>query len=273
MEELYIEDWVKYHLSIGIDKIIINDNNDDDYPVKLKDILKEYIDSGKVVIEYYYKDHILKSERRERELGLIYTWLYDKYKSEFDWAAKLDIDEYLEIPETNNDIKNFLIQDKFKNYDTILLSWIGKNIDDNLPEEYRLLYFPIPIQERCTNIKYTNSNHFKCIVKSLNKQVVLNHHIPFLSENKMCLTNGISLQEALINKFCEYRKYNNKSHLCVNFNNAIKLSKYAYINHYRHISLEEEYYKHIKIFDTINKNIYDKKYKPRNLYKVYLNSK
>ena len=37
----------------------------------------------------------------------IYLWLYKKYENEFDWVAKLDIDEYLVIKETENNIKTF----------------------------------------------------------------------------------------------------------------------------------------------------------------------
>lgn len=277
MEELYIEDWINYHLSLGVDKIIINDNNDDEYPYKLKDILKKYIESDKIIIEYYYKYHTLENNRREEELSRIYTWLYNKYKNEFDWALKIDIDEYLEIPETNNNLKKFLSLDKFKNYDSIVLSWTQKGISKNLPEESNLLYFPIPVQERCHNIEYVNELWFKCIIKSINEDVVISHHIPYFSENRMCLTNGKSVQEALDNKFCNYYEKYGITSLYVNFNNALKLSKYAYLNHYRDITVEECYYKHIKIFDKPNKNqqewFKENHYKQRNLYKIYLESK
>ena len=53
-EECYIEEWVQYHLNIGFDKIIINDNNPKDYPYNPTDILKKYIDNGQVIVERYY---------------------------------------------------------------------------------------------------------------------------------------------------------------------------------------------------------------------------
>ena len=55
-EECYIEEWVQYHLNIGFDKIIINDNNPKNYPYNPKDILKKYIDNGQVIVERYYND-------------------------------------------------------------------------------------------------------------------------------------------------------------------------------------------------------------------------
>ena len=113
-EECYIEEWVKYHLSIGFDKIIINDNNPKDYSYNPKDILQKYINNGQVIVERYWDTHNY-DEKLHIDVVMpdIYWWLYEKYKNEFDWFAKLDVDEYLEIPETNNNIKEFLQQEKF----------------------------------------------------------------------------------------------------------------------------------------------------------------
>lgn len=122
-EECYIEEWVKYHLNIGFDKIIINDNNPKDYPYNPKDILKKYINNGQVIVERYYDTHQLQHNIQEPDLENVYTWLYNKYKNEFDWTAKFDIDEFIEIPETNNDIKKFLLQYKFSNALSILIPW------------------------------------------------------------------------------------------------------------------------------------------------------
>ena len=97
-EECYIEEWVKYHLNIGFDKIIINDNNPKDYQYQLKDILKKYIDDKQVIIEKYWDEHQYNEyENIDNIMPDIYLWLYKKYENEFDWAAKLDIDEYLVI--------------------------------------------------------------------------------------------------------------------------------------------------------------------------------
>ena len=98
-EECYIEEWVQYNLNIGFDKIIINDNNPKDYPYQLNNILKKYIDAEQVVIERfldtYIRDNNEINNTEEDLLTIVYTSLYNKYKDEFDWVAKLDIDEYL----------------------------------------------------------------------------------------------------------------------------------------------------------------------------------
>ena len=122
-EELYIEEWVKHNLKIGFDKIIINDNNDKDYPYKLNEILKEYIDNGQVIIENYYDNHKLNHLTQEQDMGFVYSYLYAKYKTEFDWFAKLDIDEYLKIKETFNNVKLFLSNKRFEKFDAIYVPW------------------------------------------------------------------------------------------------------------------------------------------------------
>lgn len=279
MEELYVKDWIDYHLSLGIDKIIINDNNDEDYPYKLNDVIKEYIDSGKVIVENFSKSkEYIKIDDpnyfgNDENLGYIYSWLYNKYKNEFDWCAKLDIDEYLEIPETNNDIKKFLSLDKFKNYDTIVISWVQKTISKNLPNEAKEYYFPISVKERCTSFEFCKRYWFKGIIRSLNRKIILNHHLPlseYISLEKTCLVNGISVREAIDKKFCNIR---NDIEECfyVNFNNTMKLSKYAYLHHYRFRSNEEIYFFRLVKFDRTK--YYNDKIPTRYLYQIYLKSK
>ena len=280
MEELYVEDWINHHLSLGVDKIIINDNNDENYPYKLKDAIdKKYIDSGKVIVEDFSKSNeYVKIDDpnyfgNDENLSYIYSWLYNKYKNEFDWCVKLDIDEYLEIPETNNDIKKFLSLDKFKNYDTIAISWVQKTISKNLPNEAKEYYFPISVQERCKTLDFRVHYWFKGIARSLNKKINFNFHLPTSDSiplEKTCLVNGISVREAIDKKFCDIR---NDIEECfyVNFNNTMKLSKYAYLNHYRFRSNEEIYFFRLVKFDRTK--YYDDKIPTRDLYKIYIKSK
>ena len=42
-EELYIKEWLDWHISIGVDHFYLCDNNDKDYQPNLSDVIKEYI--------------------------------------------------------------------------------------------------------------------------------------------------------------------------------------------------------------------------------------
>lgn len=253
-EECYIEEWVKYHLNIGFDKIIINDNNPKDYTYNPKDILKEYIDKGQVIIERYYDTHKLENCISVYELHKIYTWLYNKYKDEFDWCAKLDIDEYLEIPETNNDIKKFLNQNKFTKCDCILLPWKLYEVKD----EYKINYIRLPNNIRfnySNKYIYKHKNNFKYIFKNTNNIKSLSTHTPCFFDNKAIYVDSLGNN-------CEYlfddtnKEINNINNN--EFNNYLnELYKCGLINHYRYKSVEET----INQFTKMELHIYNDKYK------------
>ena len=299
MEELYIEDWVNYYLNLGIDKIIINDNNDKDYPYQLKDILKKYIDSGVVILERYYDTHTLTNETTEKDLKFILTWLYDKYKDSCEWMLKMDIDEYLEIPETNNDIRKFLLQDKFNNIDCIVLPWKLYKVKP----EYLKYYTKIPNSERFVEKnpdKHSYSKHkqcFKYIIKCPNV-IECSTHLPsniyvekdnqiiYYDINKIVFPDGNHVDNNFVGKKSETvnSKYNleYREYLC-------NLYNIAFINHYRYKSDEEffmqfdklELYNHPSLGAQYQKNkeLYDNlcnKYPElknpdnrRDLYKIY----
>ena len=53
-ENAYIDEWLKHHISIGIDKIILFDNNDnmEDYPNLYKNILPNIICISIYILSY-----------------------------------------------------------------------------------------------------------------------------------------------------------------------------------------------------------------------------
>ena len=289
-EECYIKEWVKYNLEIGFDKIIINDNNPKDYPYNLKDILKEYIDKGQVIVERYYDEHELPNDIQtwDDEFGKIYTWLYDKYKDEFDWFAKLDIDEFIEIPETNNNIKSFLQQDKFNNALSIIIPWKLYSIKDKYSNYYTRLKYN---KDRYTTdkIDILYDWMFKSIIKKTEYVDWIGAHwaefkISYNNDkNLICyaLPDGKNASlEILFNTDVEYdimfKKLNQKL-IYIN-----KISCICHINHYNIKSDEELCNKAIK-FDADIYNGYslhdfyvqlteqhpDMFEHPRDLYKLY----
>ena len=50
-EQLYIAEWIEYHLSLGFDRLIIADNDDD--------LILSGFASDKVIIEDYKKTYII----------------------------------------------------------------------------------------------------------------------------------------------------------------------------------------------------------------------
>lgn len=121
MENKYIEEWVRYYKNIGIDKIVLFDNNT--YKgERLTDVpyIKEQVDNG-------YIDMYLQPEQMGMQTAQ-YTECYNIYRKEYDWLMFFDIDEYMVMTEYNN-IGEYLSQEKFKNYDMIHIQW--RLYDDN----------------------------------------------------------------------------------------------------------------------------------------------
>lgn len=86
-EHKYINDWVKWHLNIGFDKIYLFDNDNVDSPNVLDYVNQEYRDKIELI-----------DIRGKKELHLqqhIYNDFYQKYRDTFDWCAFIDIDEFL----------------------------------------------------------------------------------------------------------------------------------------------------------------------------------
>ena len=281
-EELYIEEWVKHNLKIGFDKIIINDNNDKDYPYKLNEILKEYIDNGQVIIENYYDNHKLTNLTQEQDMWFVYTYLYKKYKTEFDWFAKLDIDEYLMIPETFNNVKLFLSNKRFDKFDAIYVPFKCYEIKN----QYRYLYERTPhIYDKFKPIKdkfcYFCKWSFKSLFKG-NLDTCVDYHTINIDKN-YCYPNG---------DVCTLGKYNCDERIDIDKKYFIKMQKIAHIDHFNSNSLEERYNKYYKMElykiddrrENENKNfkyICDELFKKhpelkdnkRDLYKIYFLNK
>lgn len=82
-EGLYIEEWIKYHITVGIQKFYLYDNGSTD---NTKDILKRYIDAGFVdLISYPGKAKQLPA----------YNDALKKHKKDSLYMAIIDGDEFL----------------------------------------------------------------------------------------------------------------------------------------------------------------------------------
>lgn len=108
-EDEYIEEWVKHHISIGFDKIIIADNNDN--PENLQIILKNYISNGIVEI-------LPLNGYKEFQLPVYRAVVNSK---NYKWVACFDVDEFLEISPKYSNVKEMLND---CDGDCVLVNWL-----------------------------------------------------------------------------------------------------------------------------------------------------
>ena len=111
-ENKYIREFVEHYQNIGVDKIFLYDNNDENGE-KIESVISDYINSGFVEIKNY-------RGRNATQLESINNCL-TQYLRKYDWILVNDIDEFIHIKE--HDLKKFLKLDRLKNCNVIHLNW------------------------------------------------------------------------------------------------------------------------------------------------------
>lgn len=79
----YIDEWIRYHLLVGVDRFYIYDNGSTD---ETRDILQKYVDEGIVVL----REH----PGRGQQLS-VYNDALRRYKLQSKYIAFIDVDEFL----------------------------------------------------------------------------------------------------------------------------------------------------------------------------------
>lgn len=145
-EDKYIGEWINYHLSIGIDKIFICNNDDD------QEILAKYNCDKVQVIDY---------QGVESVQNIAYTAEFKRIRDDYDWVVFIDVDEFI-VLENYQNIKEFLNLDRFKDCDSIKMNW--KIFSDN--ELIDVVDDDYSVMKRFTESIDHEENHFqKAIIR------------------------------------------------------------------------------------------------------------
>lgn len=204
-ENLYIREFVEYYYLIGVDKIIIYDNNDIDGE-NFDEILEDFI--KKRLVEIIDVRGLLSIQIP------IYNYCYHKYKDLYDWIGFLDIDEFLYI-KNNNNIKRYFYNKNFKNCETIYFNWLMYNDNNKIKYDNRELQkrFLIPF------------SYFSCgksfVRGGFNNLLIPTTMIPGINIHYFCNSNG---EKIYPNNF---------------YKNKIEKNPKAYIKHYYSKTVEE----------------------------------
>jgi len=197
-EKNYIEDWCKWHLSIGFDRIYIYDNND--------------IDSGE---SYKYLEKIFPGKIEVRDVrGLIGQQIL-QYKSfaadgMYGWVAFIDIDEYIRInSESYRDIKDFIY--KYGDTDGYVLQWKCYKANPNIDPIDKPIseYCNTPISDlirKDSRPEYINS-WYKTISRS-GLNLNMNEHTVWSASGKSLTLRNCFGEQTITNDF-RYRDHNN----------------------------------------------------------------
>ena len=113
-ENNYIREWVEHYRKLGVDSIIIGDNNDIDGE-RMYEVLSDYILDGFVTI----KDYRGKKGQQQQ----FYTDMYREYNSSYDWFGFFDCDEFVCLRK-HKSIQEFLSDHIYDPFNIIRLNWM-----------------------------------------------------------------------------------------------------------------------------------------------------
>ena len=105
----YFKEWLDWHISQGVEKFYIYDNESTD---NTKEILEPYIKSG--LVEYTFW------AGRKQQLP-VYDDCLDKRRLEANWIAFIDLDEFI-VPIKDKTITEFL--ERFEDFAAVEINWL-----------------------------------------------------------------------------------------------------------------------------------------------------
>jgi hypothetical protein len=218
-EHEYLDEWIKYHLDLGVNHIFIFEDIDSE---SHKEICDKYGD----MVSLYSVTAVLDEDEKKRakEFKLtkkrnpqeIYfpkalTWI--KNKCEYDWCFVIDIDEYITFDDKYSNIN--AVMKEFNGYDAVLLEW--KNYGAN-GLVYKPNYQEKGIIDTYTKIggfqKSDNKSWYQKVKTAYNMNNYNNtfrsDHLP-KSDCKWCKTDFSQNKEVMIYDKIYLRHYITKS--------------------------------------------------------------
>ena len=114
-EERYLREWVKFHKAVGVDRVILFDNNECSESVS--NLLHDYIKSGYVIFHHF---------PGVAQQYSAYQYAVAHYKDQSKYMAFIDIDEFLLSASLNVSLKGqieSILQAAGKNVAGIAVNW------------------------------------------------------------------------------------------------------------------------------------------------------
>lgn len=124
-EHEYLDEWIRYHLNLGIDHIFILEDTDSDSHKEICDRYGDKVTLDSVVAVLDERSRIEAKEVKELKKwsvqhlyfrnGLLYL---QKHHSQYDWCFLIDNDEFITLDGELDDVLSM-----FNGYDAFIMSW------------------------------------------------------------------------------------------------------------------------------------------------------
>ncbi len=125
-EHLYLDEWIKYHLSIGISHIFIFEDIDSYSHKEIADKYPEVtLNSVDVVLDATKRQEARNLKKTKKYsshylyLKNILLYMNERYSEVYDWCFSVDVDEFITTEANNiNDVLSL-----YEGYDAVVLRW------------------------------------------------------------------------------------------------------------------------------------------------------
>lgn len=220
-ENAYIDNWVNYNLNIGFDHIYLYDNND-----PATDWVGNHItQKDKVTIIN------VNGVRKQFHQLICYNRFYKAKNDCFNWAAFIDIDEFIDGVK---DIGKFLADPKFKSFESVRIKWRLFGDDDMIKRD-----LSVPVHKAFHNVitDCVLANQGKCIVRGKLKSVsVCSCHYACHGDGIIIDGDRLAKEHSIPLKAClpSGEPCNSKISITENYSNET-----VYLNHFMSKSLDE----------------------------------
>ena len=117
MENSWLEEWIRYHFAVGVEHIILY-NDDDDTHVSDR-ILQPYVDRG-VVENIHVRNHSKIRDDINYRQNDAYRDMIESMVGQTRWLAILDLDE-LVLPRQSDDVRECL--EGYEDHSALAVNW------------------------------------------------------------------------------------------------------------------------------------------------------
>ncbi len=222
-EQEYLDEWIRYHLNLGIDHIFIFEDIDSDSHKYITDKYKDNVTLNSILIvlnntekeKAFFVKEIKKWNVQHIYIKNALLYLRDNFGNLYNWCFVIDNDEFITLE--NNCLNN--IFDLYKNYDAFIIRWkcYGSNGLINKPN-------------------YLN----KGLIETYINESIINDYIPKLDIDSWCKT-CYNLKSFKDEYFFNQHHPNNKCNWCNTdyIKNTNFKCKNIYLRHYITKSWEE----------------------------------
>jgi len=125
-EQEYLDEWISYHLNLGIEHIFIFEDIDSESHKEICDKYEKVtLNSIDIVLDQNNKNMaLINKSTKHRSAHIIYlknglSYLKNNYK--YNWCFIIDIDEFITFENLNDNIQNIL--NLYKEYDAFTIEW------------------------------------------------------------------------------------------------------------------------------------------------------